>query len=227
MELYKEFTQIPLSLLDIVRQIQSEPLEIDKKEIASLSEKVIIQEDRNKELKKQIEKEKRKIVKAEKELKFKSLLESYNFIKDKKKEITNLTSLKNQLERAKGKDFYYQVNDGFNPIYKVKRSKIMKMTDNSFFINKYKIAVEKEVKKLSSIKNKTVDEIKKINVLKNKLLKTIKINEAVDKYLDVDEKKIPKRIKSYVDTMLSNIEKKDKEGKYPIQVILTGQEIEF
>jgi hypothetical protein len=227
MKLSRKLQYIPLSLLDLTREIQSEPLKKQSDEkIEEIQNNIRIHEGRNKKLKSEIAKAKR-ILNSKKSTLFQKLEASYN-IEITSKNITDISSMKNDLNKAQGKDYYFTVNDNFNPIYKVKRSSVIKMKDNSFFIKKYKNAVLKEIENLEKKGNNDSSDLNKINVLRNKLLKVIEFNENIDKYGNVEVSKIPKRIKKQIDLAIDQeIEKSEKDGKYPINVELFGTSIEF
>ncbi len=93
---------------------------------------------------------------------------------------TNISHIRNKLKRLKGEDYYYHVSDGFNK-YKVKRSKIIKMKDNSFFINKMRKGVMKQIDKIRNKENLTPEEEKRLTILEEKLLVGIDFNKKLDK----------------------------------------------
>lgn len=226
MKISEKVQHIPLSILDLVRQIQSEPL---KKEsdtrIAEREAQISIQELNNDRHRKEIEKIERDVLKKSPG----EQLVDYGKIELIKRKIIDISMLENELNRAKGKDFYYTVNDQFNPIYKVKRSKIMKMADNSFFINKYQKGVKEKITELEKTKDRTQKEEKLLFVLKDKLLEVIKFNSLMNKFLQSDVLKLPKDFKGDVSIALNQqIEKEEKEGKYVIGIDLSGAtSIEF
>lgn len=131
-------------------------------------------------------------------------------------------SMKNQLKKAEGKDFDYVISDGFNEPYKVKRSKIIKMQDNSFFINKMKTGIEAKIKEYK--KSKNPEDLKKIKILEQKLLPVIEFNSKIDKYSKEDLTKLKKEIgKREVEEMIDAFEEEEKTGKYPIGVDIFGE----
>lgn len=140
----------------------------------------------------------------------------------------NIKHMVNELNKAEGKDYYYRINDGFNKPYNVKRSKILKMDNSSFFLDKFRDGVQKQIDKLESIKVKDRVQKKKLFILKDKLLKTIDFNSKLIKFGDTDEKNLPKEFRGQVDRAFSkDLDKEDKEGEYPITLLMAGELIEF
>lgn len=226
MKISEKVQHIPLSILDLVRQIQSEPLKAESQhKIMEREMEISLQESKNDTHLVEIDK-------LERTIKNKTLNEQlvdYGKIERIKREIVDISMLKNELNRAKGLDFYYTVNDQFNPIYKVKRSKIMKMTDNSLFINKYQKGIQKRIKELKDNKTRTPKEDKLLFILKDKLLEVVKFNSLMNKFLQTDVLKLPKDFKGDVSVALNNqIPIEEKEGKYVISIDLSGAtSIEF
>ena len=134
----------------------------------------------------------------------------------------------NELNRAQGKDFYYRINDGFNKRYNVKRSKILKMEDSSFFLRKFKDGVEDRISLLESLGDKTPKQKKTLLILKDKLLKTINFNSKLIEHENIDEKDLEKDFRERVDRAFSGeIDKEDKDGEYPILIVISGERVEF
>lgn len=141
------------------------------------------------------------------------------------KALIDIDYMRNTLNKMQGKDFHYRVNDGFST-YKVKRSKILKMQDNSFFIEKFKNGIEKAIEKTK--KNTLLSENqrkKKIEILQNVLLPVINYNKLIDSKGKEDFKTLNPDFVKEIDVFFdSKIPKEDKSGKYPILVHIFDNE---
>ena len=137
----------------------------------------------------------------------------------------NLDWMKNDIKKAEGKDFYYTINTQFG-VHKIKRSQILKEKSNKLFLELMKKDVLKSIKELKA--DKKFDNSKKIRILKEKLLPVIEFNLQIDSVREADINKIEKKLKGEI-TKASNpdIDKEEKEGKYPIEVLFSEELIEF
>lgn len=145
------------------------------------------------------------------------------------KPLIDIEFMKNTLNKMQGRDFYYRINDGFTK-YKVKRSAILKMQDNSFFLNKMKDGIEKAIKKTEKnyvLSEKTRE--KKITILRDVLTKIIEFNLEIDKHGKEDINKLKPDFKEDAKNFFNQkLDKSEKNGKYPILVkIYDNESIEF
>lgn len=132
--------------------------------------------------------------------------------------------MKNTLNKMKGLDFYYRVSDGFSK-YKVKRSQILKMEDNSFFINKMKEGVQSAIEKTLNSKLTEKAKYKKIQILQEVLLPIVEFNELIDSHGREDLNLLDPQLREEAEFAFSkSVEKSQKNGKYPILVQIFGNE---
>lgn len=132
--------------------------------------------------------------------------------------------MKNTLNKMKGLDFYYRVSDGFSK-YKVKRSEILKMEDNSFFINKMKEGVQSAIEKTLNSKLTEKAKYKKIQILQEVLLPIVEFNELIDSHGREDLNLLDPQLREEAEFAFSkSVEKSQKNGKYPILVQIFGNE---
>ncbi len=141
------------------------------------------------------------------------------------KPIMDISYMRNTLNKMEGKDFFYRVNDGFSR-YKIKRSEVLKMEDNSFFINKLKSGVEEAIERtLKSTHLTEAQKNKKVEILRDNLLKVIEYNSLVDSKGKEDIRLLKPEFRKEVNLFFNEkIEKNEKNGKYPITVKIYGNE---
>jgi hypothetical protein len=130
--------------------------------------------------------------------------------------------LNNSLNRLRGVDSVYYFNDGFNK-YSIKKSVIVKMKDNSFFLEKLKNSVEKEIEKIKRIKRKSKNQKRKLDILSRKLLVTVNFNLKLDSLGRKKIGKLTKKETEEIEIAFSNeMEKSEKEGRYIMTAFFNG-----
>lgn len=137
----------------------------------------------------------------------------------------NISWQRNEIRKMEGKDYYYTVNTQFGS-HKIKRSEILASKGNSLFLNLMKNDVLDAIKELES--SKQPGDSKKAEILRSKLLPVIQFNIEVDKVREADIKKIEKKMAEKIIRAADNDkDKNEKQGQYPIEVILSGELIEL
>lgn len=139
----------------------------------------------------------------------------------------DISYMKNELNKAEGKDYYYIINDGFNKRYKIKRSKILQMEDSRFFINKLEKKVNETISKLEDKKGKDRIENKKLFILKEKLLAKIKFNKELIKYYDKDTEDLPEDFRMKVENAFDTDVEKDESAEKLMTVFIGDDNIEI
>jgi hypothetical protein len=224
MKALEKYSKSDLTISEIVQQVKgSKPTRASEERIQRQKENIRIQKAKNK-------KSKDKIKALESKMKSKtkySLFDKLGFANDieiEKENIRPVSHMEERLKQLEGKDFSFYVNDGFNRPYKVKRSQILKMKNNSLFINKLESGIKSTIAKLE--KSSDVKKEEKIAILKDRLLKVVNFNREVDSIGNKDVIKLTRKEKQLLKNSYSTgIAREEKGNKYPLNVIITGEVI--
>ena len=220
------FAQRQMTVQDLIEDLKSEPfgkgtkeeIKIKQRDLQALIDRFIIPLQKEiKEFGKKLDKEKLPFEK----------LRIANEIEYRKEKIERLDIgwQKNEIRRLQGKDYYYSVDTSFG-VHKVYRSQIEKEDSNKIFLNIMKSDVEKAIKKYE--KSKDPKDIKRVKILKERLMPVIQFNLEVDGVRNMDINQLSASMRSDIERASDpDIEKEEKGGKYPIQVIVTGNVIQL
>lgn len=221
MKALEKYSKEDLTISEIVQQVKKTKLvKYSEERIAKQKENIRVQKAKNKKSKEKIKALESKINSKRKYSHFQKL-GFHNDIDIEKENIKTVAHMEERLKMFQGKDFSFIVNDGFNNPYKVKRSQIVKMKTNKFFIDKIEDGINRTIERLA--KSSDPKRHEKIDILQNRLLKVVQFNREIDSIGNKEISKLSTKEKSMIRNAYSGASSKIDKNKYPLNVIISGE----
>lgn len=224
MKALEKYSKEDLTIAEIVQTVKGTMYKkADDKSIAEAEQNVKIQKAKNKKTRAKI-KSLKSALNAKKKYNYIARVGLINQIEAEEENIKSVWHLQNKVKYLKGKDFEFVINDSFNNPYKIKKSEILKMQDNSFFIDKLRDGVEKAIEKLRKSHDLKRDE--KIAILQDKLIHVIDFNKQIDRSGSKEIKSLTRKEKDmFKKAYDTSIPRDEKKNKYPILATVSKDSI--